>query len=252
MRWWCLALCLPGVAGRWSRKLSSDYDFLRAALAKDEATNVVRVKLSGTDDGDATVLADAVGGEHLRRVFRHGGKHEARHAASGLHRWWRFEMENASSALGAIEAMLGDLDLDARISVCELVLKPHFYGGYEPDDAYYAAYQADVFEAMRVPEAWDAYRGSESFEVVVQVTDTGTELWHPDMADRLWTNAGEICGNGVDDDDNGYVDDCHAGADDLEAHSRARVAHTGADDVEADLGADLGADGALLAHHERR
>ena len=39
MRWWCLVLCLQGVAGRWSRKLSSDYDFLRAALAKDEATS---------------------------------------------------------------------------------------------------------------------------------------------------------------------------------------------------------------------
>ncbi|KAH8063075.1 serine-type endopeptidase [Aureococcus anophagefferens] len=32
---------------------------------------------------------------------------------------------------------------------------------------------------------------------------------HPDLQNNIWKNPGEICGNGVDDDDNGYVDDCH-------------------------------------------
>jgi serine protease len=43
--------------------------------------------------------------------------------------------------------------------------------------------------------------------VVVAVVDTGMQLDHPDLP-PLWRNAGEVCGNGADDDHNGYVDDC--------------------------------------------
>ena len=60
---------------------------------------------------------------------------------------------------------------------------------------------------IRAPEAWDRERGEPS--VVVAVIDTGIDLAHPDLAANLWTNAGEIAGNGLDDDGNGYVDDVH-------------------------------------------
>ena len=46
--------------------------------------------------------------------------------------------------------------------------------------------------------------------MVVQVLDTGLDLDHEDLQNNIWQNPGEICGNGEDDDDNGYVDDCHA------------------------------------------
>jgi len=45
--------------------------------------------------------------------------------------------------------------------------------------------------------------------VVVAVIDTGCDLDHPDLADNIWTNPGEIPDNGLDDDHNGYVDDVH-------------------------------------------
>ena len=54
-------------------------------------------------------------------------------------------------------------------------------------------------------EAWEVARGEG---VVVAVIDTGVALGHPDLRNRLWSNPGEVCGNGVDDDANGYVDDC--------------------------------------------
>lgn len=52
--------------------------------------------------------------------------------------------------------------------------------------------------------AWDIARGDG---VVVAVVDSGLDLSHPDISENVWTNPGEIPGNGIDDDENGFVDD---------------------------------------------
>jgi subtilisin family serine protease len=45
--------------------------------------------------------------------------------------------------------------------------------------------------------------------VTVAVVDTGADLSHPDLACHLWSNPGEVAGNGIDDDHDGIVDDVH-------------------------------------------
>ena len=79
---------------------------------------------------------------------------------------------------------------------------------------------AAVRSDPELPDQWalrgDAPMGAASAwaratagAVTVAVVDTGVDLSHPDLAPNLWTNPGEIPGNGIDDDADGYVDDVH-------------------------------------------
>jgi subtilisin family serine protease len=63
--------------------------------------------------------------------------------------------------------------------------------------------------SLRAPLAWQQSTGNG---VVVAVLDTGVQLGRPELRGHLWTNPGEIPGNGRDDDGDGIVDDVH-GAD---------------------------------------
>lgn len=60
---------------------------------------------------------------------------------------------------------------------------------------------------IKAYRAWDITLGSP--DVTIALTDTGVDLTHPDLARNIYTNPGEIPGNGIDDDHNGFVDDVH-------------------------------------------
>lgn len=55
------------------------------------------------------------------------------------------------------------------------------------------------------PEAWELSTGSR--DVIVAVIDSGFPMSNADLLPALWSNPGEIAGNGLDDDGNGYIDD---------------------------------------------
>ena len=85
-----------------------------------------------------------------------------------------------------------------------------------PNDPYYgflwAMDNTGVFGGtpdadIDAPEAWDLTRGSP--DTVVGVIDSGVDYTHPDLAANIWTNPGEIAGNRIDDDGDGFVDDVH-------------------------------------------
>lgn len=57
------------------------------------------------------------------------------------------------------------------------------------------------------PEAWDIRHDAPT--IVVADIDTGIQWNHPDLQGDVWVNTGETPGNGIDDDDNGYIDDMY-------------------------------------------
>ncbi len=59
----------------------------------------------------------------------------------------------------------------------------------------------------RIFDAWTITTGDP--RVIVAVVDGGIDYTHPDLAANMWINTGEIPGNGIDDDGNGYVDDIY-------------------------------------------
>lgn len=85
----------------------------------------------------------------------------------------------------------------------EIPNDPHFtkLWGLNNEGQTGGTFDADI----DAPEAWDKQKGSQ--DVIVSIIDTGVDYTHPDLADNMWTNPGEIPNNGVDDDNNGFVDD---------------------------------------------
>lgn len=74
-----------------------------------------------------------------------------------------------------------------------------------PNDTYVVSNAQWFMETMRLFEAWDLPNGQGSENVIIGIVDSGTEILHEDLINKIAVNAAEIL-NGIDDDDDGYVD----------------------------------------------
>ncbi|WP_240732544.1 S8 family peptidase [Flavobacterium alkalisoli] len=68
----------------------------------------------------------------------------------------------------------------------------------------------DTIPGMSVDRAYsELLKDKKADKIIVGVIDSGVDIEHPDLQAVIWTNPKEIAGNGIDDDNNGYVDDIH-------------------------------------------
>jgi len=197
----------------------------------------IEFKMLAGEQSKAAKVANDAGLGPPRRIFRQAGKYEGKHAAFGLDLWYAAEPDSSSRRLAqgelhaAAVAALAKINIassarasmrsstDDRVPVESAAHRPvHTLFG-APNDPDYG--RQDHYSSIGMEEAWSTTGGRSS--VVVAVVDTGMDMDHADLT-NLWVNAGEVCGDGVDNDNNGYVDDCH-GNSPTHLHSLNRIGH---------------------------
>lgn len=116
----------------------------------------------------------------------------------GDHGWRRVKIPPGLTVEKALERF-------RKIEAIDSV-QPNFYYSLlaVPNDPRFESGELWGLNKISAPAAWDLSTGSNA---VVAIIDTGVRYTHEDLAANMWTNPGEIYGNGIDDDGNGFVDD---------------------------------------------
>ncbi len=109
-----------------------------------------------------------------------------------------------------VNGLVGNLRAEAQVAYAE----PNYIytTSFVPNDPFYASSNSwgqgfdDLYglKKMAMAAAWDVNKGAQT---VVAVVDTGLDFTHPDIQGNIWINADEVANNGIDDDNNGFVDD---------------------------------------------
>lgn len=160
-----------------------------------------------------------------KRVFPNAGKHEEKHRKYGLHLWYEVDVDASMDLMKIAEGYTNTLgvqkaepvyipeNIDAKQDV-NIVPVPKLNGssndplfddqwGYDNNGQTGGKSGADI----SLLEAWDIQTGNS--DVIVAISDSGIDADHQDLAQNMWVNTGEIPNNGIDDDNNGYIDDIH-------------------------------------------
>lgn len=71
------------------------------------------------------------------------------------------------------------------------------------------SFNSAAINGVSVNAAYENHGTSHTETIIVAVVDTGIDYTHEDLKDVLWINEKEIPANGIDDDNNGYIDDVY-------------------------------------------
>ncbi len=123
---------------------------------------------------------------------------------------WEFDLGGGMSVADALPALLANpliayAEPDYTLRIARTPNDSQFASQWSLNNSGQTGGTADA--DIDAPEAWDLTTGISS--TIVAVIDTGVDFNHPDLAANMWVNPGEIPGDGVDNDANGFVDDVH-------------------------------------------
>ena len=171
-----------------------------------------------------------IGATSIERLFPIDERHEERTRKAGLHRWYvlsfdnEVALENAAKALASInevevvqynsilshqpsDVAPAELNASTRMAV-SAVNDPYFKDQWHYYNTGSGIHEKQVAGMdVNVKDAWQYCTGDSS--IIVAVIDEGVDYTHEDLKANMWVNTGEIAGNGIDDDNNGFVDDVH-------------------------------------------
>ena len=212
---------MPGVIRvKFTRETAAKFQNVQLPTA---ANYVAETGVSQIDN-----LNSSLNISNFRRVFPFSVQHEEKHRKYGLHLWYEINFDQTVSP----NSMVDNYEEIEGVSLAKPVYKKErLDGNVEPTYIKESSHATDndyPFNDPLLPSQWHYenfgdVKGSEdsdidlfaawerqtgSADVIVAIVDGGVDYNHEDLADAMWINEAERNGeSGVDDDQNGFVDD---------------------------------------------
>lgn len=167
---------------------------------KEGHTFGARLSKAGSNSFDNLLSAYNV--THLEQVSKNKSRLQKRSSSVGIERIYFAHFSGDNSPVAVAEAFKKHplVEYAEPLRVYRLTATPN--------DPLFA--QQFNFQIIQAQAAWDVVKGEQG-NVVVAVVDGGTDVDHSDLAANIWRNPGESGNgretNGIDDDNNGFVDD---------------------------------------------
>ena len=178
--------------------------------------NYASTKASGGMDVEEHLLVPDLGDIKFERLFPACGRFEKRTREAGLDRWFIADFSKEVPVAKVAEYLSSSENVETVEYSRALEVASFPFNESERSQEYQWHYNntGRVFTSStvagadaRVYDAWQLCTGSP--DVIVAVIDQGVKFDHEDLAANMWQNPGEIAGNGIDDDENGYIDDIY-------------------------------------------
>lgn len=198
-------------------------------------TSVSRSANTRSGIADFDEVLDNIKVKSIERLFPFNERNEAATREAGLHRWYKVTFAEDADLNTAARAMAEVAEVKAvqfnqqLVNLADGKITPLTDKEAAADNATSTAIFNDprlseqwhyinvgdmgVYSGIRAGadvncgEAWKVCAGDP--HVIVAVVDNCVDWRHTDLAANMWVNTGEIPGNGIDDDGNGYVDDVY-------------------------------------------
>ncbi|GIV26849.1 MAG: hypothetical protein KatS3mg027_0663 [Bacteroidia bacterium] len=105
------------------------------------------------------------------------------------------------SDISKVDQFINDLNEKNYIEYVEKVPLTQLF--ITPNDPSYSSQW--FLTKINAPNAWNIFNGNSN--ITIAIVDNAVQITHTDLSANIWVNPGEIAGNGLDDDNNGFVDD---------------------------------------------